>query len=264
MSKFNIKTLVNYLPENNRIERIWKISQVDFKKRYYNDSLGIVWALINPIFRILIYYVVFTQVFKSREDNFILFLFSGLIIWMGFSEATKKGINVFKSKRYLLENIQFEKIDLFIAHVLSVFFGMSFNFLIYIIFSFVLGVGFGVNALYFILVFISLFVLCIGVSMILTVAVGLLKDISHLWDIALLAGFWGSGIFYSAEKILEPLPFAKFNPILGMITNTRETLLLNTQPDFFFLIYSFFFSLLTFIVGYLLLNRFGHLYFEKM
>ncbi len=258
------RTLIDYLPSNNRIERIWKLSQVDFKKRYYNDILGIVWALINPICRILIYYVVFTQVFKSREDNFILFLFSGLIIWMGFSEASKKGINVFKSKRYLLENIQFEKIDLFFAHVLSVFFGLSFNIVIYILFSLVIGVGFGVNAFYFIFVFFNLFVLCVGVSMILSVAVGLLKDLSHLWDIALLAGFWGSGIFFSAEKIMDPIPLAKYNPLLGMISNTRETLLLNSAPDLFFLTYSFVFSIFTFVLGYILLHKYGHLYFEKM
>lgn len=257
-------SIFKLLPTNNRIERIWKLSQVDFKKRYYNDNLGIVWALINPMIRILIYYVVFTQIFKSREDNFILFLFSGLIIWMGFSEATKKGITVFKSKRYLLENIRFEKIDLFISHVMSVFFSLFFNVIIYIIFSLIIGVRLGFSSFYMILVFFNLFILSIGISMILTVAVGIVKDISHLWDIALLAGFWGSGIFYSAEKIMEPLPYAKYNPLLGLISITRKSLLLNSSPDMFFLIYTFIFSVGAILVGYFLLEKYGHMYFEKM
>ena len=56
-----LRPLIKRLPENNRIELIWKLAQVDFKKRYYNDSLGLFWALLNPIFRILIYCLLYTS-----------------------------------------------------------------------------------------------------------------------------------------------------------------------------------------------------------
>ena len=54
-----------WLPENNRLERIWKLAQVEFKKRYYNDRLGLVWALLNPLFQMGIYYLVFKYIYKT-------------------------------------------------------------------------------------------------------------------------------------------------------------------------------------------------------
>jgi ABC-type polysaccharide/polyol phosphate export permease len=70
--------LVKYWPENNRLERIWKLAQVDFKKRYYNDRLGLLWALINPIFKVIVYFLVFSLFFKVQQENYGLYLFSGI------------------------------------------------------------------------------------------------------------------------------------------------------------------------------------------
>jgi len=63
-----VDKLINRIPENNRVERIWKLAQLDFKKRYYNDNLGILWSLLEPLFRIGIYYFIFKVVLKVKES----------------------------------------------------------------------------------------------------------------------------------------------------------------------------------------------------
>ena len=107
-----IKKLLGHIYINNfssysRLERIWKIAQVDFKKRYYNDRLGLLWALINPLTQISIYYFVFTRIFQRNQENFVLYLFCGILTWLAFTEATKMGSRVLIRKKYLTENIQF-------------------------------------------------------------------------------------------------------------------------------------------------------------
>ena len=95
------------IPENNRVERIWKLAQVDFKRRYYNDKLGLLWALINPATQVAIYYFVFTNFFGNREPNYAVKLFAAIILWRAFTDSASKGANILKTKSYLIENIQF-------------------------------------------------------------------------------------------------------------------------------------------------------------
>ena len=142
MINYLLKPFEDRLPENNRLERIWKLAQVDFKKRYYNDYLGLLWALLNPIFRMAIYYFVFVKIFQRSMPNYHLYLFMGLIFWLFFSESTKKGMTTLLSKRYLIENIVFNRLDLFYSLTLSVVFGLFFNMAAYLAMSLVTGVFF--------------------------------------------------------------------------------------------------------------------------
>ena len=177
------------LPERNRFERIWKLAQVDFKKRYYNDRLGLVWALLNPMFQIAIYYYVFTEIIQmERVDNYAVFLFCGLVVWMGFKEAAAKGLNMIKAKRYLIENIQFNYIDLFISSTISVFMGLMFNTIAVIIACQVTGVTFTSNIMYLPLIYLQLFCIGMGTAMILTTIRIYLNDVVHLWTMITIFG----------------------------------------------------------------------------
>ncbi len=252
------------LPENNRLERIWKLAQIDFKRRYYNDRLGLLWALINPLFRICIYYIVFSQIFRSREENFVLFLFSGILIYGVFQEVTKGGMSVVRSKRYLIENIQFEKLDLFISQAISVFLGFSFNMVIFFIAAVSLDANLNQYIVFFIPVLITLFLTSMAVAMILATVVLYVDDIRHLWDMILFLGFWTSGILYSVDKIVEIFPaFLYINPFLGILKNARAAIVYGTPPDYFMMTYNFLFSLVLMIFAVWLFNRNEHMILEK-
>lgn len=256
---------LNTFKGSNRLERIWKLAQVDFRKRYYNDRLGILWALINPLFQMGIYYIIFTKVFNSKQENFALFIFSGLLIWMSFSEATNKGMNVIGAKRYLIENVQFERIDLFISSTLSVFMGLSFNLLVYVIFSFLSGVYFTWHVIFFPIIFINVFIICIASSLFLSTMSGIIKDIKHIWSLIILAGFFGSGIFYPGERIIEAINGIQWiNPFLGLIINTRNVLFHGTYPDFLLLTYSMIFSFILLLICWIFYRRFVHLTLENL
>lgn len=48
--------LTKFLPENNQWERIWILAKTDFKLRYYETTLGLIWAFLHPIIRMVIYW----------------------------------------------------------------------------------------------------------------------------------------------------------------------------------------------------------------
>ena len=259
-----LKTVLEHLPENNRLERIWKLAQIDFMRRYYNDRLGLVWALINPLFQIVVYYVVFTRVFGNRDPNFVLILSSGILFWGVFAEITKGGMAVVKTKRYLIENIQFDKLDLFIAYALSVFMGFLFNLGVYLLLAILLDANLNFNVIFVFPLLFNVFLFSIAVTMILSVLVLFFDDVRHLWDMLLFAGFWGSGVIYPMDLLVVKLPVLPYlNPFIGLLSNCRNVLLYGTPPNYILFFYDLAIGLFLFIIALWLFRRTEHLILEK-
>ena len=172
--------LFERMPDNNRIERIWKLAQIDFMKRYYNDPLGLVWALLNPLFQIVVFYFVFSQILGTSQKNYVLFLSCGILFWGVFAEISKGGLSVIKTKIYLIENIQFDKLDLFISSALSVFIAFVFNLSVYLVLTLALMANINEYVLYILPILLILFLFSIASSMILSILVLFLDDVKHL------------------------------------------------------------------------------------
>lgn len=243
---------------NTRLERIWKIAQVDFKKRYYNDKFGLLWALINPLTQIVLYYFVFTKVLNRAEDNFALFLFCGIIVWLAFSQATTVGARVLIRKIHLIESVQFNWLDLFTSHIISVLLGLLFNLAAYIILLFITGAQVGEHFYLFPLILVIWFLITSAVSIILSVIRPIFEDVEHLWSIILLVGFWVSGIFFSGSYFLENYVwFAHANPFVGIILNTRACLLEGNDLYVTLFISNMIFAILIYVIALFLFKKFA-------
>jgi len=255
-----LKPFERYLPENNRLERIWKLGQVDFKKRYYNDKLGLFWALLNPLFQISIYYVIFTYVFGTTTMNYGLFLFSGMLLWFGFAELTQGGMSIVKAKKYLIENIQFNKLDLYFSQLISVYMGIIFNFISFLLLCLFFGVRFDFTFWLFIPLFFNIALIGMGVSMMLTVLQSYFKDIKHIWTIVMLFGFWSSGIFFRGEKFIEFWPpFLYINPFVGIIINFRAITIGTGMDDWNWSLFwaDMLYGVVMYAIGYYILKKYS-------
>ena len=250
--------VISLLPENNKFERIWLLAKNDFKKRYYGTSLGVVWALINPLFQLLIYYFVFTRFFKTEIEHFPLYIFLGLILWMLFSDATKKGLFMIHNNRHLLENMRINKFDIYSSGLLSSLLGFIFNLSIFFITALILGIRFNLNVLYFPIILINFGILIYGLNLILSIVFVYLRDFNHFWDIFIIAAFWVNPIVYSPNVLYENDFVLHLNPIAGMIINAQNSLLYGSSADLSLLAYDMAYSIVVLLIGlavYKLFNK---------
>jgi len=263
-----INKLLYLLPQRNRFERIWKLAQVDFKKIYYNNKLGLLWAFLNPLLRLTIYYFAFTLLMERvREgiDNFALFLFSALIFWMEFTRTLKKGMKVLDQKRHLIENIKINKIDLFISLGISSGLAFIFNISAYIIIALIFKTSFSTTIFLLPILILNLYLITIGFSMILSVLYLAFRDIVHLVDIFVLFGFWTSGVIFPTETVLEKFPaFYYANPFMGMFTNVRAILVYNTEINYTILNINLLFGICLYVLGFYILTKYSQKVFEYL
>ena len=102
------------LYQNRRL--IWKLAKNDFKKRYAGSYLGAVWAMVQPVVTVVMYYIVFDVIIGSTrqlasdgvEIPYVLFLTAGLVPWFYFSEALTNGTNALIEYNYLVKKVVFK------------------------------------------------------------------------------------------------------------------------------------------------------------
>lgn len=249
------------LPSKQRLERIWMLAKTDYFQRYYGSVLGVLWAFLNPFFRVLVYYFAFTYlIYKSKDSQFILYLFSGIAIWTVFSENTSKSLRLLKSKKYLIQNIGIEKLDLFISSALSTVFSFILNIVVYLLFTLLFDVHFSWRLLvFFPLLAFNLYLLAIGVSMILSVIHLYLKDLNHLWDVILFLGFWTVPIIWNYEFVYSEYPFFLYlNPMVGILINFRFILLFDMPIDTSVFFLNYLYAFVIFGMGYWLLKKYSY------
>lgn len=258
MTKYmSIKNKIsNLLLNSNKSERIWLMAKIEFKLRYYENKLGMLWALIKPASQIAVYYVVFEIIMKSGVDNYAVYLFSGLLMWLFFSEVTSGTIVILQTKKYLYEYTNMRRIEIYLSSLLSNILGLLFNVGIFIFVAALTGVYPNWHYLLFPLILINLIILSFGVSLILSNLYIYFKDITQIWSIVISFGFFLSPILYSGEVFTESLPYLNYlNPIAGIILNSRDILLYNIMPNWELIFFDYIYAIIILIIGLLVMKK---------
>jgi ABC-type polysaccharide/polyol phosphate export permease len=256
----------------NRLERLWLLAKIEFKLRYYENKLGLLWALIKPLTDIMIYYIAFDVVIKQNIPNYVSYLFIGLIVWNFFVESTTGTVQILKIKKFLYEYSNMQKIDIYISNLLSSIIGLTFNFTMFFIYFFLIeNHGHNIHSTHFhlyfwlLVLFVNLFVLCLASSMVLSSLYVIMKDIHQIWQVVAGLLFILTPIIFRTEDYLRALPYAVYvNPMAGIIINFRKVILSGQSPDFLLMGIDFGYTLLVLWFGSFLLKKFGNLAAEKI
>jgi ABC-type polysaccharide/polyol phosphate export permease len=263
-----IGILTDWVRRSNKTERLWLLAKIEFKLRYYENKLGLLWALIKPLMDIAIYYVVFKVILDNNIQSFASFLFIGLIIWNFFVESTTGTVQILNTKKYLYEYSNMNKLEIYVSTLLSNSIGFFFNFVMFMLFyNFIEkgSTGSNLQAFWIILLFINLFILSLATSLILSNIYIIAKDITQVWQVSTSVLFFLSPIFYNLDKFKKALPsFEYLNPISGIIINARRTTMEGVAPDYHLLLWDLGYATLLLLLGIYLLNKLGSKAAEKL
>jgi ABC-2 type transport system permease protein len=263
-----LKILNDWVKRSNKIERLWLLAKIEFKLRYYENKLGLLWALIKPLLDIAIYYAVFQIILKQNIPAFASYLFIGLILWNFFVESTAGTIQILNTKKYLYEYSNMNKMEIYVSTLFSNSIGFFFNFIMFLLFYHFLereSTGFSIQNLWIIAIFLNLFILSLGMSLILSTIYIVAKDITQVWMAFTSFLFFLSPIFYKLSTFKEALPsFDYGNPIAGIIINARRVMMERSQPDFKLMGFDFGYAIFLLLLGLIFLNKLGSKAAEKL
>lgn len=87
---------------------IWQLALHELRGRYAATLVGSLWAIVNPLVVILVFWFVSAYGLKITFESgppFHLVLFCGLVPWMTFNEAVSGGTSAVLSHAYLVKKI---------------------------------------------------------------------------------------------------------------------------------------------------------------
>jgi len=263
-----LKILNDWFKRSNKVERLWLLAKIEFKLRYYENKLGLLWALIKPLMDIVIYYVVFQIIMQQNIPAFASYLFIGLILWNFFVESTTGTIQILSTKKYLYQYSNMNKLEIYVSTLLSNSIGFFFNFCMFLIFYNFLekeSTGLSVQNLWMPAIFLNVFILSLGMSLILSTIYIIAKDISQIWMVVTSFLFFLSPIFYRLSTFKEALPLLEYgNPVAGIIINARRVMMEHSPPDFQLMGFDYGYAISILLLGIIFLNRLGARAAEKL
>lgn len=202
------------------------LAKNDVKSRYAGSFFGIIWAFIQPLVTILVFWYVFQVGFKNSPVNnieFILWFVAAYIPWIYFNDGVLSAANCFFEYNYLVKKIKFRTSILPIVKVISAsFIHMFFIAFVWFIY-FAYGYGFKLIWLQTFYYSFCVFCLIIGISWIVSSISVFFKDFSQIVNIVLQIGFWLTPVFWAPDNISKSvLTVLKFNPMYYIVQGYRD------------------------------------------
>lgn len=202
------------------------------KLRYRGTVLGFLWTLLNPLFLMLVYTLVFSVYFRLDMPGYPAFLFTGLLPWLWFASSMQQGVTSILDGAGLVTRSQFP------AEVLPVvtLIANTINFLLTLplLFVFLLGFRIHVGAPILMLpVLVALeFLLTFGLVLIAAAVNVRFRDLQHIIVHLLTVLQFLTPVFYPMSVIPESIrPIAYLNPLSILMDAFHDVLYRNQMPN---------------------------------
>ena len=210
---------------------VLSLAKNDFKTKYAGSYLGIVWAFIQPIVTILVYWFVFSVGLKAGtvlDSPFVLYLVSGIVPWFFFQDALNGGTNALIEYNYLVKKVVFKISILPIVKIISALFVHVF----FVVFALILCACYGYTpslyTLQIIYYSICTFLLVLGLVYATSAIVIFFRDLTQIISIFLQVGVWLTPIMWDINMLSSHpwlIKLFKLNPMYYVVTGYRDSML---------------------------------------
>lgn len=226
----------------------------EFMSRFVNARLGALWLIIQPLSMILIYTMIFAELMKpslpgkSSKFAYSIYLCSGLLVWMLFSDILSRSVSVFVQNAYLLKKIHFPKLCLPLVVILTSLIDFSIVMGIFLIFLAVTGNFPGVVVIGMFPPLAVLIAFSIGFGIFLGVINVFYRDVEKAINVIMQFWFWLTPIVY--VNFPEPLEiFLKLNPVWPIIDAMHQVFVYGSFPKWDAIFYPLMLSVLMVFLG---------------
>lgn len=201
----------------------------DLKSRYSGSVFGMIWAFVQPLVTILVFWYVFQVGFRNPpvdEIEFILWFIAADIPWFYFNDAVLSSTNVLYEYSYLVKKMKFRVWMLPVIKVCSSLYIHVFFMVFLVGMYFLYGYSFQISWLGILYYSFALTVLLTGIAFIVSSLAVFLKDASQIVAIILQIGFWLTPIFWADSSMNgSVLRVLKLNPLYYIINGYRDSLI---------------------------------------
>jgi len=207
----------------NYIELLQEFIKTDFKLRYKNSVLGILWIILKPLATFSVIYTVWSNI-MPMDSNYKMELLLGIMLMFFFNEGVLMGLGSLLAKSNVILKIKFPREVVVVSAVTISLIDFILNMVVFGIFCISTPVTVtGLSFLLFLLAVFTMYILIMALSLFLSVIFVKLKDIHNLTEVMLQLLFWATPIYYKLEMLPENLQkYVLLNPLTTIVMSARK------------------------------------------
>jgi homopolymeric O-antigen transport system permease protein len=215
------------------LREIWRYREVfyllawrDTKLRYRQTVLGAMWAVIQPLFTMMLFTVIFGTFAKIPSDGipYPMFYYAALLPWTYLSNTvTQAGLSLVSNAR-LITKVYFPRVALPIAPALSGLVDFAIGSLLLVGFLLYYRLSPTWKLLYLLPIAALLVLLACAVGMLVSALNVRYRDVKYAVPFLLQIWFFATPIIYPASMVPERFRvFLSLNPLTGIVSAFRAS-----------------------------------------
>lgn len=243
----------------NDLREVWQYKELlyfftwrDFKVRYKQTFIGILWAIFQPFMTMVVFSIFFGMLLNVPSDGvpYPIFIYTGLLFWQFFSSALSETSNVLINNQAIITKVYFPRLILPISTVAT-------RFVDFVIASVILGImmvyyGYTPDILSILIVPILLiitFMAAVGGGLFLAAMNVKYRDVRFVLPFFIQILLFVTPVIYPASIAGAYSWILAVNPMTGVIQNARAVLLGTAEVNLLLIGISFIACLILLIIG---------------
>ena len=218
---------LRYLSANRHL--LAALTKRHFKTRYLGSYLGLLWAFLQPVITVLMFWFVFQVALgipTRHQVPFILYLLTGLVPWQFFSTSLSAGTQSIVTNASLVTHIVFRLSMLPLATILSNLIIHGFFLVLTVVLFAAYGYAPSLHNLQVVYYTVASIVLLMGLAWATSSLVVFLKDLTPTIMLFLQFGFWMIPVVWDVDHITKTHPrvigLLKLNPMYYIVQGYRD------------------------------------------
>ncbi len=229
----------------------------DFSRKYMNSYFGLIWVFLEPLINLVLLWFVFSHGLKGGaqlEIPYILYIFSGLIVFNFFSLSLTSGSRALTDFPYLVTQVDFPLALLPLVKITSSLLIHLFLVAFLLIISVAYGYYPNLNWLLLVYGIVSACVFCYSLALVFAILSPFFPDINNIIGVCLRLIYWLCPIIWALKMIPDRYSqILIWNPITIIIFTFRRGLYTFADTEQFWNLNCFLWIL---SLGFLLFGRY--------
>ena len=248
------------------IREVWRYKELlyfftwrDFKVRYKQTAIGVLWAIFQPFMTMVVFSLFFGTLLKIPSDGvpYPIFVYTGLLFWQFFSSALSETSGILITNQAIITKVYFPRLILPLSSVATKFVDFAISAIILVGMMIYYGyIPHIVGILILPILLTITFMAAVGGGLFLAAINVKYRDVRYVLPFFIQILLFITPVIYPASIAGKYSWFLAFNPMMGVIQNARAALLGTAPINWLLLSISF--------VACAILLIIGTIYFKKV
>lgn len=247
------------------LQEVWQYKELlyfftwrDFKVRYKQTAIGVLWAIFQPFITMVVFTIFFGNLLKVPSDGvpYPIFVYTGLLFWQFFSSALSDTSNVLIANQSIITKVYFPRLILPLSAVAT----KLVDFLIASVILVGMMIYYGYTPhwsglLIMPLLLIITFMAAVGGGLFLAAVNVKYRDVRYALPFFIQILLFVTPVIYPASIAGKYSWILAMNPMTGVIQTARAALLGTTAVNWALIAVSFVATAVLLIVGILFFKK---------